>query len=104
MYNSRTSIIWPQGVVYPIRLSGICSYPAWLRNKGVRIIKVLQYILTQEAVEVGISDIEQGSELLESLSHSSLAQLKVVALRLQEITIIQEIILIVYWLNSKWWP
>ncbi len=30
-----------QGVVYPIRLSGIFSYPAWLRNKGVRIIEVL---------------------------------------------------------------
>ncbi len=35
------SIKWvDQGVVYPIRLSG---YPAWLRNKGVRIIEVLLY-------------------------------------------------------------
>ncbi len=32
-----------QGVVYPIRLSGLFSYPAWLRNKGVRIIEVLLY-------------------------------------------------------------
>ncbi len=30
-------------MVYPIRLSGIFSYPAWLRNKGVRIIEVLLY-------------------------------------------------------------
>ncbi len=30
-----------QGVVYPIRLSGIFSYLAWLKNKGVRIIEVL---------------------------------------------------------------
>ncbi len=31
------SIKWvDQGVVYPIRLSGIFNYPAWLRNKGVR--------------------------------------------------------------------
>ncbi len=36
------SIKWvDQGVVYPIRLSGLFSYPAWLRNKGVRIIEVL---------------------------------------------------------------
>ncbi len=36
------SIKWvDQGVVYPIRLSG---YPAWLRNKGVRIIEVLLYM------------------------------------------------------------
>ncbi len=36
------SIKWVgQGVVYPIRLSGIFSYPAWLRNKGVRIIEGL---------------------------------------------------------------
>ncbi len=35
------SIKWvDQGVVYPIRLSGIFSYPEWLRNKGVRIIEV----------------------------------------------------------------
>ncbi len=33
------SIKWEdQGVVYPIRLSGIFSYLAWLKNKGVRII------------------------------------------------------------------
>ncbi len=56
----------------------------------------VQYILTQEAVEVRISDIEQGSELLESLSHSSLAQLKMVALRLQEMTIKYRRLLIVY--------
>ncbi len=38
------SIKWvDQGVVYPIRLSGLFSYPAWLRNKGVRIIEVLLY-------------------------------------------------------------
>ncbi len=38
------SIKWvDQGVVYPIRLSG---YPAWLRNKGVRIIEVLLYMYT----------------------------------------------------------
>ncbi len=37
------SIKWvDQGVVYPIRLSG---YPAWLRNKGVRIIEVLRTVL-----------------------------------------------------------
>ncbi len=30
-----------QGVVYPIRLSRLFSYPAWLRNKG--IIEVLLY-------------------------------------------------------------
>ncbi len=39
------SIKWvDQGVVYPIRLSGLFSYPAsaaWLRNKSVRIIEVL---------------------------------------------------------------
>ncbi len=35
------SIKWVgQGVVYPIRLSGLFSYPAWLRNKGVWIIEV----------------------------------------------------------------
>ncbi len=39
------SIKWvDQGVVYPIRLSGIFSYLAWLKNKGVRIIEVLLYI------------------------------------------------------------
>ncbi len=54
------------------------------------------YILTQETVEVWISDIEQCSELLESLSHSGLAQLKVVALRLQEIIIKYRRLLIVY--------
>ncbi len=38
------SIKWvDQGVVYPIRLSGLFSYPAWFRNKGVRIIEVLLY-------------------------------------------------------------
>ncbi len=38
------SIKWvDQGVVYPIRLSGLFSYPAWLRNKGVQIIEVLLY-------------------------------------------------------------
>ncbi len=38
------SIKWvDQGVVYPIRLSGLFSYPARLRNKGVRIIEVLLY-------------------------------------------------------------
>ncbi len=38
------SIKWvDQGVVYPTRLSSIFSYPAWLRNKGVRIIEVLLY-------------------------------------------------------------
>ncbi len=37
-----TAIKWVnQGVVYPIRLSGLFSYPAWLRNNGVRIIEVL---------------------------------------------------------------
>ncbi len=36
------SIKWvDQGVVYPIRLSGLFSYPARLKNKGVRIIEVL---------------------------------------------------------------
>ncbi len=41
------SIKWvDQGVVYPIRLSGLFSYPAWLRNKGVRIIEVLLYSRT----------------------------------------------------------
>ncbi len=54
------------------------------------------YILTQETVEVWISDIEKCSELLESLSHSGLAQLKVVALKLQEITIKYRRLLIVY--------
>ncbi len=41
------SIKWvDQGVVYPIRLSGmiIFSYLAWLKNKGVRIIEVLLYV------------------------------------------------------------
>ncbi len=39
------SIKWvDQGVVYPIRLSGLFSYPAWLRNKDVRIIEVLLYL------------------------------------------------------------
>ncbi len=38
------SIKWvDQGVVYPIPLSGIFSYLAWLKNKGVRIIEVLLY-------------------------------------------------------------
>ncbi len=38
------SIKWvDQGVVYPIRLSGLFSYPARLWNKGVRIIEVLLY-------------------------------------------------------------
>ncbi len=41
------SIKWvDQGVVYPIRLSGLFSYPAWLKNKGVRIIEVLLYSLS----------------------------------------------------------
>ncbi len=42
--HSCLSIKWvDQGVVYPIRLFGLFSYPAWLRNKGVRIIEVLLY-------------------------------------------------------------
>ena len=49
------SIKWvDQGVVYPIRLSGLFSYPAWLRNKGVRIIEVLLY---NECIE-GFSNCE----------------------------------------------
>ncbi len=31
-------------MVYPIRLSGIFRYLAWLWNKGVRIIEVLLYM------------------------------------------------------------